>query len=117
MKEFTCAHCRTKQAVPSWIARDSQVKPWPHRCTRCGAVHSFLKGSYEVISPRMAAIDARGVVSPWIAGNHKPVEPGHYDTTWRDVDAHLRLLWNGSAWTYEGMRVRGDIVAWRGKWV
>jgi DNA-directed RNA polymerase subunit RPC12/RpoP len=116
MKEFKCARCGVVQDVPSWIQRDSLVKPWPHRCTRCGAVHSFLKGGYEVISPAMLPVDAGGRLSPWIAGNHTPVVPGVYDTNWRDVDAHLKLEWNGTHWMYGVRRVLGVIVAWRGVW-
>lgn len=119
MKIFTCVRCGVVQDVPSWIQRDSQIKPWPHRCTACGAVHSFLKGSCDVISPQLVPTTDKRTTrySPWIAGNHHPVESGLYDTTWRDVDMHLQLTWNGKCWLHNGLRVRGVIVAFRGKWL
>ena len=116
MKNFTCAHCRVEQAVPSWIQRDSLAKPWPHRCTECGATHTFFKGGVDVISPSMLPITEPGVRSPWYPGNFHPATPGTYDTTWRDVDAHLRVEWNGTQWVWRGQRVRGVLVAFRGVW-
>lgn len=120
MKEFKCARCGVMQAVPGWIQRDSQIKPWPHRCVKCGAVHSFLKGSFDVISPPMYPITAPGRQSPWIAGNHTPVVAGIYECTFRHLPGHtLRLFWDSrqDMWTHEGQRVKvREMVAWRGSW-
>ena len=117
MKNFTCARCGVAQAVPSWIQRESQVKPWPHRCAECGATHTFLKGGFEVISPAMGPIGSGDKASPWYPGNFHPAVPGVYDTTWRDVDAHLQLTWTGARWEWQGKRVRGVLVAFRGVWL
>jgi len=113
---FTCAHCGTAQDVPSWIQKEARIKATPSRCKRCGTSHSFFKGGMDIISPRMLPITFDGRLSPWYPGNFVPSSPGVYDTTWRDVDAHLKLFWDGARWMYDGKRVRGVIVAFRGVW-
>lgn len=55
-------------------------------------------------------------MSPWYDARYAPYRPGWFECEFRD-ELRVRLLWNGSAWTWCALVVdTSDMVKWRGCW-
>lgn len=112
-----CERCHYEQ--PFRFMRTSTGN-WMQRCERCGTPHTCAKGRpAEAISPPLVGIaDPRTTrVSPWFDSRHLPYLTGVFECEFRD-GLTLRLVWDGSAWTWTGLVVdTTDLVKWRGKWL
>lgn len=112
-----CGRCQHEQ--PDRFFRTTNGN-WMQRCERCGTPHTCAKGrAAEVISPPLAGIaDTRtNRLSPWFDARYRPYVPEVFECEFRN-GVTLRLLWDGTAWTWTGLVVDvSEMLKWRGKWL
>lgn len=99
-----------------------QGLPRPHRCDACGAVHSILNDSFEVISPVNAGlpVDAPHCRrSPWMLPRFRPCLPGNYEVRFTDLEPdYMVLRWDGARFrdAHDAVVSERTLLSWRGWW-
>lgn len=119
--EFACAHCGSSVRITMYAQLRKDLAT-PIRCRRCGAVHSHLNGSVDVISPVMMPVTYavnRGW-SPWQFWYTRPITPGAYHCRFTDISIDLTLWWNGRFFQVSETDNRAiqmtTFRSWRGIW-
>lgn len=119
MSEFKCERCGLTARYSTWVTGRWRNENMMQRCDYCGVSHSCAYGRpASAIPPMLLGIaDPRSqVVSPWCDGRYRPYRTGVYECMFNN-GLTLRLMWNGTAWTWTGLVVdTTGLLKWRGKW-